>query len=56
MLRLTIRRELMPKCLCGLCACGGEQDYGHLCGYCDSAHPDYHKHNCDECIEEGANA
>ena len=44
----------MGKCLCELCSCGGEQDYGHLCAYCDSAHPDYHKHDCDECQEEAS--
>lgn len=41
----------MSECLCGLCSCGGEQQYGHLCAYCDSAHPDYHMHDCDECGE-----
>lgn len=40
------------ECLCGLCSCGGEQQYGHLCAYCDSAHPEYHKDDCDECSEE----
>ena len=39
-------------CLCSLCGCGAEAQYGHLCAYCDSAHPEYHKHDCNECEGE----
>jgi hypothetical protein len=45
--------EVMDNCLCELCGCGANAQYGHLCAYCDNAHPEYHKHDCDKCGEEG---
>jgi hypothetical protein len=49
----TIRNEKSNTnmCQCGLCGCGAEANDVHLCDYCDGAHPDYHKHDCDECEE-----
>jgi hypothetical protein len=44
----TMDQEL---CLCELCGCNAEAQYGHLCAYCDGAHPDYHKHDCNGCEE-----
>jgi len=45
--------EIELQCLCELCSCGAERDEDeHLCDYCDGAHPDYHKHDCDVCGEE----
>lgn len=40
-------------CLCGLCACGQDRSkHSHLCDYCENAHPEYHKDDCDYCGEE----
>jgi len=39
----------MDNCQCELCGCGAIAQYNHLCAYCDGAHPDYHKHDCNDC-------
>lgn len=46
-----MRVQNMSECLCGLCSCGATVKQGHLCDYCEGAHPDYHKHDCNECEE-----
>ena len=49
---MTDLLEETINCLCGLCGCGAEAQYGCLCAYCDSAHSEYHRHDCAECGEE----
>ena len=45
----SVKQEL---CLCELCGCNAEAQYGHLCAYCDGAHPEYHINDCLECEGE----
>lgn len=45
------KQEEVFDCQCGLCGCGAEAQYGCLCAYCENAHPDYHRHDCEECGE-----
>ena len=39
----------MDNCQCELCGCGAIAQYNHFRAYCDGAHPDYHKHDCNDC-------
>lgn len=47
-----LEKEEVFDCQCGLCGCGAKALYGCLCAYCENAHPDYHRHDCEECGED----